>query len=333
MRKMKKVLSAVLAATMVMSMSMTAFAEETKTYPDTSTVTVSKTYKLTNASTKNPAETFEFFGLTCTGVENAAVGITKDNAPMPTLGAVAYEGGEATSKGATKNITITLPDYTGVGVYTYTFKEVDNGTAGVTYYGKDITLVVTVIEQDGKVRVAAVHTEGEGEAKSSAFDNVYSAGSLSVGKTVTGILGDKKKEFDVKVTFTAPTGDAVKGDIEYVDGTETLKIAADDWTDGKVEKSITLKDGETVNFTNIPYGVEYVVSESDYTGDGYDAAVYDANKSGIIKAASVNTMITNNKGGKVDTGINLDNMPYILLLAVAVLGVFGFVFRKRSSEF
>ena len=48
-----------------------------------------------------------------------------------------------------------LPEYTSVGVYTYTLKETDNKTAGVTYYSKDIKLVVTVIQgEDGELRVA-----------------------------------------------------------------------------------------------------------------------------------------------------------------------------------
>ena len=41
--------------------------------------------------------------------------------------------------------------------------------------------------------------------------------------------------------------------------------------------------------------------------------------------------ITNNKGVTVDTGITLDSAPYILLLAVAVIGVAAML-RKRRHE-
>ena len=335
---MKKILSLALALVLVLSMSTIAFAtdgEET-TYDDMSTVTLTKEYMLTNDGTTSPAETFAFSALTCTNVTDAANGVTTDNAPVPTIASVSYTAGGAGGDSAKKDITITLPTYNSVGIYTYTFSETDGGTAGVTYRSEPITLVVTVIEQGGKVRVAAVHTEGACAAKSGEFNNKYSAGSLSVKKTVTGIMGDQQKEFTVKVTFTAPAGDTVRGDITYVDGTETKTIAAGEgWTGSKVV-DITLKHNETVTFTNIPYGVTYTVVENDYTGKengGYDAPSYqfdDNNKK--IDSASENVTITNNKGGVVDTGINMDSMPYILMLAVVFMGLFVFFSKKRKMR-
>lgn len=336
---MKKFLSMMLALVLVLSMSTVAFATEggENTYADMTTVTLTKEYKLTNAGTTSPAETFNFSALTCTNVTDAADGVTTANAPVPTINNVSYTAGEAGSESAKKNITITLPTYTSVGIYTYTFSEINGGTAGVTYRSDAITLVVTVIEQNGKVRVAAVHTEGEGVAtKSGEFNNEYSAGSLSVKKTVTGIMGDKEKEFTVKVTFTAPEGDTVREAITYIDGNEIKTIAAGEgWTDSK-EVDITLKHNETVTFNNIPYGVTYTVVENDYTGKdngGYDPASYqfdDNNKK--IDSASESVTITNNKGGVVDTGINMDSMPYILMLAVVFMGLFVFFSKKRKMR-
>lgn len=335
---MKKILSLALALVLVLSMSTVAFAAAGKetTYTDMSTVTLSKEYELTNDGTTSPAETFAFSDLTCTNVTDAAAGVSTKNAPVPTIASVSYNAGEAGGGNAKKNITITLPTYTSVGIYTYTFTEIDGGTAGVTYRSAPITLVVTVIEQGGKVRVAAVHTEGEGKTKSGEFNNEYSAGSLSVKKTVTGIMGDQQKEFTVKVTFTAPEGDTVREAITYVDDTESKTIAAGEGWTGSKEVEITLKHGETVTFTNIPYGVTYTVVEDDYTAPnagGYDKADYtfdDGNKK--IDSASENVTITNNKGGVVDTGINMDSMPYILLLAVVFMGLFVFFSKKRMMR-
>ena len=329
---MKKLISLALALMLVLSLSTVAFAAEGEvpTYTDMSTVTLTKEYTLTNSGTTSPAETFTFSALTCTGVTDAADGVTPANAPVPTIASVPYAAGEAGSANKAKNITISLPTYTSVGVYTYTFTESDGGTAGVTYRSTPITLVVTVIEQGGKTRVAAVHTEDEG-AKSGRFNNVYSAGSLAVTKNVTGIMGDQQKEFTVKVTFTAPTGDTVREAITYVDGTETKTIAAG-WT-APQEATITLKHDETVTFTNIPYGVTYTVVENDYTADGYDEASYsfdDSNKK--IDSPSDSVTITNNKGGTVDTGISMDAMPYILLLSVACVGLFLFITKKRMMR-
>lgn len=333
---MKKLISLALAMVLVLSMGTVAFAAEggeTTTYEDMSTVTLTKEYKLTNAGTTSPEETFTFSNLTCTEVKDAGVDITVSTAPVPTIASVSYSAGEAGGNNAKKNITITLPTYNAVGIYTYTFKEIDGGTAGVTYRSEDIKLVVTVIEQNSKVRVAAVHTEGDDEAKSGEFNNEYSAGSLSVKKNVTGIMGDREKEFTVKVTFTAPANKTVRENITYVDGAESKTIdAGGGWT-GSKEVEITLKHDETVTFNNIPYGVTYTVVENDYATDGYDEASYefdDNNKT--INTASENVTITNNKDGEVDTGINMDSMPYILLLAVACMGLFVFISKKRMMR-
>lgn len=335
---MKKILSLALALVLVLSMSTVAFAtgSEETTHDDMSTVTLTKEYKLTNNGTTSPAETFAFSALTCTKVTDAANGVTTATAPVPTIANVSYNAGEAGGDSAKKDITITLPTYTSVGIYTYTFTETDGGTAGVTYRPEPITLVVTVIEQGGKVRVAAVHTEGEGGTKSGEFNNVYSAGSLSVKKNVTGIMGDQQKEFTVKVTFNAPEGDTVREDITYIDDGVSKTIAADEGWTGSKAVEINLKHNETVTFTNIPYGVTYNVVENDYTAEdagGYDDASYkfdDDNKK--IDSASENVTITNNKGGMVDTGINMDSMPYILMLAVVFMGLFVFFSKKRKMR-
>lgn len=334
---MKKFLSIMLALVLVLSMGTVAFAdgETVETYTDMQTVTLTKEYKLTNGGTVSPAETFSFSELTCTGVTDAGVDVTEKNAPVPTIGSVSYSAGEAGSNTAKKTITITLPNYTAVGVYTYTFNETAGNTAGVTYREDAIKLVVTVIEQNGKTRVAAVHTEEDGQAKSGSFDNTYSAGSLTVGKTVTGLLGDKQKEFTVKVTFTAPEGKTVNSNITYMDGNEEKTIAATAWVNGVATAEITLKHDESVTFNNIPYGVTYTVVENDYTGEngGYDVAAYTYTDEGkIIDSNSDTVTITNSKGGTVDAGVIVDSLPYVLMLAVVCAGLFVLVSKKRGAR-
>lgn len=324
---MKKLFAMLLAVIMIFSLATVSFASEdveAPVYEDMETVTVTKTYTATNEGTVSPAETFSFTALTCVSVTDAAEGVSKDNAPVPTIATVDFTAGEAT---ATKDITITLPEYTSVGIYTYTFSEVVGDTAGVTYHADEITLKVTVIQgADGKIRVAAVHTESAGE-KSDDFENVYSAGSLAVSKTVTGNLGDQTKDFTVVVTFTAPEGLTVKESIPYFDGEE--KTIAAGWT-GTTSVEIALKHGETVTFGNIPYGVTYTVVENDYTGEGYDAAKYAvSDEAKVIDSAEDTVGITNNKTTDVDTGVVMDSIPYILILAVAAFGIVAIMSKKR----
>ena len=140
MKKMKKLLAGFMAATMVMSMSVTAFAAvydsagEEITYPDNitsasqltdaATVTVTKTYNATNEDTTSPAETFTFSELECTSVTDAAEGVDETNAPVPNIASVSYNAGDAGNPSTmTKDIEITLPSYNSVGIYTYTFTE------------------------------------------------------------------------------------------------------------------------------------------------------------------------------------------------------------------
>lgn len=332
---MKKFFTIVLALILVLSVCATTAFAATDGTTDMSSITFTKNYEATNANTTSPAETFAFT-ISNESVTHAASGVTTANMPTPTVGNVSYTAGEAGSASKSKNITITLPEYNSVGIYSYTIKETAGTTAGVTYFGSDITLVVTVQQgADGRFRVAAVHTETSGAAKSDNFPNTYSAGSLSVSKKVTGNMGDRDKEFTATVTFTKPADKTVREAITYVDGTETKTIATTAWDiNGKATATITLKHGETVTFKNIPYEVTYTVTETDYTNEGYDAAVYEYsdNTNKKIDSASDTVKITNNKGTTVDTGISLDSLPYIVLLAVAAVGLVVFFVKKRTAR-
>ena len=349
----KKLTAGALALSMMFAMATPAFAQSSvNEYPDMTSVTFTKIYEAMNENTTSPKEEFKF-DIEGVGVTDAASGVTIETYGMPTVGTVSYEAGEAGSATKAKKVTVTLPHYESVGIYTYKITEKAQGTAGVTYWGDDIILKVTVIEeQGGKFRVAAVHTEdakrdgtydtskGENSTKNDTFRNFYSAGSLSVTKCVTGYLGDRNKKFEVTVTFKAPEGKTVKEAIKYkysksdTESDTEKTIAVDAWKDGKAEVKINLAAADAVVFTNIPYDVTYTVVEKDYTtSDGYDTADYyftDDNKK--IDSAIDGVVITNNKGGTVDTGVILDNAPYMLMLTVVAAGAMTLVIKKRREE-
>ena len=364
---MKKFLSMMLTAILVLSMSTVAFAAETTitggytdtednnkiesqpdadgNYVDTVAIDLKKVYKLTTENTSNPAEIFTF------KVEN--FGVTDSQytlSDMPSLEdnyTISFNEGEATKDGDINTTLITLPEYEHVGIFTYKFTEEQENTAGVTYDANALYLKVTVIEQNGKVRVAALHYETEDGSKTESFTNTYSAGSLEITKTVTGNMGEKDRYFEVTVTLTG------EEDKEYA---EAYTVTGGSYSENPGSIAIGtptkfyLKDGETITIANLPYNVTYAVKETDYTSsDSYDPAEYKLNgtlmnskdedgnivalESGIEKekldSSSEIVAITNNKGTTVDTGITLDSAPYMMMLIIAAAGIAFFLAKKR----
>ena len=323
---MKKFVAILLTLMLVLGIG-AAVAEET--YSDVSSVTVKKVYKLTNANMSSPAETFT---LEQVGAGRVTDGDATSAPALGTITGAIFAKGAATVDGTTGNITIALPTYEKVGVYEYTLREVAGKTVGVAYYGKDILLKVTVIEQGGKVRVAAVHTEsGEGDdtAKRDNFPNEYSAGDLNVTKTVAGNLGDQSKKFNFTVTFTKPDGKDVNSTITAtvagVDATD-FNIAWDD--KGTYTYTFQLAHGQKASFANLPYGVSYTVTEA--AADGYTTT--KAGDSGTINAAEHTAAFTNPKEGSIDTGVTTENLPYVLLIGFVVLAGAALLIKRKAHN-
>lgn len=325
MKKTKKLLACLIAAATMFTMGSTAFAATTvNTAEDHDSVTVGKVYKLTNAGTTSPAETFT--------LEQVGNGEVKDGeaTSAPALGTITgaeFAEGAATVDGVKGTINVALPTYTNVGVYEYTLKEVAGKTAGVTYYGKEIKLTVTVVNgTDGNLRIAAVHTEAVGGTKSDSFENTYSAGTLKISKTVAGNLGDKAKYFEFKVTLKGAEGKTYANSYAASGGSNTSNPESIEI--GK-EATFLLKHGETISIANLPYGVTYTITETPVEG-------YETTKdgdTGTVNTAEQTAAFTNTKNGEVDTGINLTTLPYILVFAgVIVIAGAAFIARRRRYE-
>lgn len=339
----KKLTAGALALSMMFAMAVPmAFAE---TPHDMTSVTVKKLYKL-EGNGVSPAETF-----TLKQTKSEVVDSEATMAPaLGTITGATFGEGAATAEGATGMITIQLPTYEKVGIYKYTLEEEAGSTAGVTYYGNEIKLVVTVVnDSTGKVRVAAVHTEAENEnggfdsitkgegSKSDTFANTYKANELEVSKDVTGNMGDKEKLFQFHVTFTKKSTEDAPELIKYEDATGKHTIAFG--TNGKATVDFKLKDDSELHFTNIPEGVSYTVWEDSYATDGYKTYIgsetednEDSSAEGTATTEKAAVAFINHKGGDVDTGVILDNAPYILMLAIVAGGAMTLVIKKRREE-
>lgn len=330
--KVEKLLAGVLSIALAMGVSvMPAFAASGKTYADMDSVVIKKNYELANEGTFSPAETFSF-DIEADNVTDASDDITPENMPMPTIGTVSYLRGEAGSTTKTKEIKIDLPEYDSVGVYTYIIHEAVGNSAGVTYYGNAILLRVTVIEQDGKLRIAAVHTEdpeSTGEGKKDDFDNLYSAGELEVHKDVEGIMGNKEKYFKFTVQLTGEEDKTYQDSYAITGGSydanpDSIEIKPGETT----EATFYLKDDDTIHIENLPYGVEYKVSETPVA----DYVTTETGTEGEVDAAVEQANFTNTKGGTVDAGVVLDSAPYLFTLTGAAGVGLLLTLRRRHQK-
>ncbi len=330
--KAEKLLAGVLSISLAMGVSvMPAFAASGETYADMDSVVIKKNYELANEGTFSPAETFSF-DIEADNVTDASDDITPENMPMPTIGTVSYLRGEAGSASKTKKIEIKLPEYDSVGVYTYIIHEAAGNSAGVTYYDDAILLRVTVIEQDGKLRIAAVHTEdpeSTGEGKRDDFDNFYSAGELEVHKDVEGIMGNKEKYFEFTVQLTGEEGKTYQDSYAITGGSYDANPASIEIRPGETtEATFYLKDDDTIHIENLPYGVEYKVSETPVA----DYVTTETGTEGEVDAAVEQANFTNTKGGTVDAGVVLDSAPYLFTLTGAAgVGLLLTLRRRRQK--
>lgn len=330
--KLEKLLAGVLSIALAMGVSvMPAFAASGETYADMDSVVIKKNYELANEGTFSPAETFSF-DIEADNVTDASDDITPENMPMPTIGTVSYLRGEAGSTTKTKEIKIDLPKYDSVGVYTYIIHEVAGNSAGVTYYGDAILLRVTVIEQDGKLRIAAVHTEdpeSTGEGKKDDFDNLYSAGELEVHKDVEGIMGNKEKYFEFRVQLTGEEGKTYQDSYAITGGSYDANPASIEIKPGETtEATFYLKDDDTIHIENLPYGVEYKVSETPVA----DYVTTETGTEGEVDGAVEQANFTNTKGGTVDAGVVLDSAPYLFTLTGAAGIGLLLTLRRRHQK-
>ena len=330
--KVEKLLAGVLSISLAMGVSvMPAFAASGETYADMDSVVIKKNYELANEGTFSPAETFSF-DIEADNVTDASDDITPENMPMPTIGTVSYLRGEAGSTTKTKEIKIDLPEYESVGVYTYIIHEAAGNSAGVTYYGDAILLRVTVIEQDGKLRIAAVHTEdpeSTGEGKKDDFDNRYSAGELEVHKDVEGIMGNKDKYFEFTVQLTGEEGKTYQDSYAITGGSYDANPTSIEIKPGETtEATFYLKDDDTIHIENLPYGVEYKVSETPVA----DYVTTETGTEGEVDEAVEQANFTNTKGGTVDAGVVLDSAPYLFTLTGAAGVGLLLTLRRRHQK-
>lgn len=325
---MKKILSLALALVLVLSMSTVAFAAEGEsTWDGNYTATaetkfneIVKTYTSENNVVVNETLSFTSTAQT-TNPDGGTANLTVANLVVSSL--------------TPSTLTVTIPSLSKAGTYEWTIKESAGKTAGVAYSTAEVHVIV-LVEYDNtnhalKIADTTSYIKLENGVKAKTFDNTFKSGSFSVAKEVTGNMANQNDEFEITVTLTAPKGKVIGTPISV--GGHT--VAADQWTNGVYTTTLTLShaDGATT-FSDIPVGVTVTVEENKNAEkmNGYTYVKGEVTAQTIADDTASEIVVTNKKTTEVDTGITMDSMPYILLLAVACMGLIVFISKKRMMR-
>lgn len=335
---MKKLISLALALLMILSLATVAFAEisEETTPTCDSDIKFTKQYKVNSGTA--PAATFNFT-VTGTGYKGFEDEDQSTLSSYPTITATAVtfndkENGEETGTVATtgtaqSTLSFEIEDFD-LGYYYYDIKENAGDLAGVTYATNTVKLVLQVVrdEEGNKHWYAGLYNEDEEKLteNSNAFVNEYNSGSLKVTKTITGSAANTSRAFDFTITFTAPAGKTWTNDV-----TATTNFTEENGTWKENTFTIKLSNNKYVEFTNLPVGTTYTVSED---ADGYTPTWTYGNQA-ESKAITANTEDTVNVNNNLDEtpemGVYLEAAPYILLLAIVAVGMFVMLTKKRRE--
>ena len=204
------------------------------------------------------------------------------------------------SDGSTRTATLTGTENS----WTYTFTDLP------VYYGGGNLVTYTLDETDvpnGYTKTVDGYT---------VTNTLQSGYSFTVNKNVAGNFASRTKEF----SFTA--------DILAADGKTVIRT-----------ETFTLAHGGSKVITGIPYGAYVQVTEDP---DGYDAQHLLGQTPAEGASYTTTTPITNSDQGvtflntktaQIDTGVDLDTIPYVvMLLSIFGAGALWLIGRRRRTQ-
>ena len=327
-------------------MGTTVFAAEEPTVPNVNQngrVPITKEFEMADGL-RTPAATFKF----------TATSQTQDALPA-TITDVTYQAGETGTLKDGKYVISkdTAISFTGAwkhaGEYVYTVTESkENPISNVTYDTSSYTLRVYVINGTNGLEIEKITAQGAtGKTDKILFTNTYAKNdaTLTIEKNTEGDYADKTRKFDFEITFTkSPMSDQTTF-------TGTIGAQSVEYTAGQT-KTFKLADGEKLVFNNLPVGTTYMVKELAAT-DGYTPKVTVVeNKTTTVtnktvqETEALDTLKENGKNNLVGenenkvtftntykdvavTGIVMNNLPFILLVAVAIVAFVSLAVIKR----
>lgn len=347
----KKISAVALAGAMMLSMGTTVFAEES-TIPNVDdgagNATVTKNFEMAEGLS-TPNYTFRFEAT------------PKGDAPQATIEAVSFNEGdqrvlENGKYTIAKDTAIKFGTFPHAGVYEYTIKEVTGSDNGVTYSKDTYTIRVYVVNEGNGLKIEKITAEGkDGKKDKILFTNTYKKNaSLMIEKATTGKQADKTKQFSFTVKFHKS---ATEGQLADFEGKLTRKGGSIETVrTSKGSASFTLADGDRLVFENLPVGTTYVVTEAGVK-DGYtpnvtvvengvttvtkqkgtdenDLSSLHENKNNLVGENDNKVSFENVYQDVAITGIIMNNLPFVLLIGVALVafGALAVVKKRKTAE-
>ena len=218
--------------------------------------------------------------------------------------------------------------------YTYYFKE-DVKKADVNGY--DLTR--TLVDGAEGVTAGSVTMNKEHSNQSITFSNFYEkkTADVSISKIVTGLMGDTHKDFAFSITGLE------NSDAMFENGNLS---------------NFTLTHNGSITLKNVPMDAVFAVVETLGADSGYETKATghdtdatrtfyyklvledgeqklmacDADGNNATEQNELAITVTNHCGLLPDTGVLLDTLPYIVILAVVVGGGILLMLRKRRKN-
>ena len=310
---------------------------------------MTKNYKVENGVA--PAEKFEF-DIEYIGAYREGTDVTTPSGNIDAKYANFKNAMLASPNAYTENFSWTLEELKvpeGIGTFVYkitekpgttptTVYDVDKATLGdlymvvsVTHKLKDKTsqeivpndyeYSVALRRYNGTVSASNVEAVSTGKKvpNTNAFTNTYGAGNsvndVTLSKTVHGSFGDLSKTFNFTVEFEKAAGT-----------TEA--------TYGAIVATKSNKHDQNVVFSNLPANVTYTMTEDGSTAGKFGDYTVTGEQSEKKTMGSEDeaVAIVNTHEGVPDTGVILDNAPYIAMLAIVAIGGVALMLNKRRRD-
>lgn len=147
---------------------------------------------------------------------------------------------------------------------------------------------------------------------------------LTVTKTVTGNFGDKSKAFQFSMQVDGGNSFEL-----IANGTALAQGSQSDYT-------FSLKDGENIVIEGMPVGKKIVLAETNaeqYTVSFNDTVETNrnyVNEKGLKENTTIK--VTNHRNVSPDTGVLVDSLPYILIIACVAGAAALFLIRRRKKR-